>query len=382
MQDKKSFRQGLKEYFEYHSNERKGILGLMVLIVAVMGINILIPYFVSPERGDFSKYESLIKAWEAENKKNRSLPAQHELFSFDPNTLDSAGFRRLGLTARQTKTLMNYRRKGGRFKEKNDLAKIYGIDDSLYHLLSPYISIPAAANRKSGRGEVAAKNKPRVLFSFDPNTLPYDSLLLLGFSGKLAGQIVHYREKGGRFKTKESLLKIYSMDTALYESLKDYIVLKTTLPEKKSAHTERRFPENKSELMVELNGADTLDLQQLYGIGPGFARKIVKYRDLLGGYYRKEQLLEVYGMDKERYGKFEKNIYADTLLIRKININKASLKQLIRHPYIDYSIAKRIVLLRKQKGGKFQKVSDLREIDMLYDSLFRKIRPYLSVGGE
>lgn len=101
---------------------------------------------------------------------------------------------------------------------------------------------------------------------------------------------------------------------------------------------------------VELNSADSSLLLDLYGIGPVFAGRIVKYRKLLGGFHSREQLLEVYGMDSLRYGGFEDRIYLDVSLLIRININTSSFRDLLRHPYLDYETVKKIVHYRDRNG--------------------------------
>ena len=76
--------------------------------------------------------------------------------------------------------------------------------------------------------------------------------------------------------------------------------------------------------MVELNEADTLTLKKIPGIGSTFARRIVRYRELLGGYYTVEQLAEVYGIDEERYIALYPWFRVDTTRLRPQSINQLS----------------------------------------------------------
>jgi competence ComEA-like helix-hairpin-helix protein len=130
--------------------------------------------------------------------------------------------------------------------------------------------------------------------------------------------------------------------------------------------------------MLELNTADTSDLQQLHGIGPVFSKRIVKYRNLLGGYCSKEQLMEVYGLEQELYDKLKHHIVVDTSKVSKLNINTADIDDLKRHPYLDYYQAKAVVEYR-QKIGAFKTINDLRHIVLIDNNTFEKIKPYLSV---
>ena len=131
--------------------------------------------------------------------------------------------------------------------------------------------------------------------------------------------------------------------------------------------------------MVELNSADTLDLQQLFGIGPAFARRIVKYRQLLGGFVDKRQLLEVYGMDEERYRGFADQLQLDSTLIIKIALNSATIDDLKRHPYIDYYQAKALVRYREQ-AGPFQKTEELLKVNLIDTEFVTKIEPYIQLN--
>ena len=130
--------------------------------------------------------------------------------------------------------------------------------------------------------------------------------------------------------------------------------------------------------MLELNTADSLDLQQLKGIGPGYARRIIAWREKLGGFYDKRQLLEVYGMDTLRFGWISSHVTADPQYIKRMNINVVALKELIRHPYFPFPLSKRIILHRHQKGP-FRIVDELKEAGGLSDSLFRRMVPYLDL---
>lgn len=99
---------------------------------------------------------------------------------------------------------------------------------------------------------------------------------------------------------------------------------------------------------VSINSCDTSTLETLPGIGPVLSRRIIKYRELLGGYYTKDQMLEVFGMTDENYNRFVKHITIDTLKIRKLNLNTATFKEINAHPYISYEQTKAIFKLRSK----------------------------------
>lgn len=129
-------------------------------------------------------------------------------------------------------------------------------------------------------------------------------------------------------------------------------------------------------VVVEINGADTIKLQELTGIGPAFARRIVKYRDMLGGYAYPEQLLQVYGMDSARYLSFIGEVTVDTSLIRRINVNDATFRDLLRHPYLEFDQVKAICNYRDRKGG-ISNPPELWTAGILPDTLRKWIEPYL-----
>ena len=137
----------------------------------------------------------------------------------------------------------------------------------------------------------------------------------------------------------------------------------------------------KKPLMVELNSADSLDLVQLYNIGPTFARRILKYRSRLGGFVDKRQLWEVWGMDSARYNDIAPHISVDTALVAKLDINSASIDQLKRHPYLDYYQAKAIVQYRETLGT-YRSISDLKMVSLIDKSTYSKIASYLICSSQ
>lgn len=132
------------------------------------------------------------------------------------------------------------------------------------------------------------------------------------------------------------------------------------------------------DFIIELNSADTLELQRLRGIGSAFARRIIGYRERLGGYIRKDQLMEVFGMDPERYNGIKGNLIVDTSRIRKIDINTVQFKELMRHPYFPYELTREIILHRK-KIKNFEGKEQLKEIPVISDSIYMKIYPYINI---
>ncbi|MCR4659138.1 MAG: helix-hairpin-helix domain-containing protein [Bacteroidales bacterium] len=132
----------------------------------------------------------------------------------------------------------------------------------------------------------------------------------------------------------------------------------------------------RARLVVDINTADTLTLQLLHGIGPTYARRIVAYRNRLGGYVSTSQLTEVYGFSDELYQHILPYLTLSTDSIRQIDMNTVTLKQLIRHPYIDYYQARDLIALRNS-GVRFGSVQDLLLSPTMDEATLSRLEPYL-----
>ncbi len=205
------------------------------------------------------------------------------------------------------------------------------------------------------------------LFRFDPNIAEKDEFLKLGFSERVANNIINYRNKGGKFRVKEDLKKIYGVDTVLYKNVEEFIIIKG-----KSVKKIDKF---------EINSTDSAGWTSLNGIGPYFAGKICKYRKMLGGFYKLEQLKEVYNFKEETYEKIKGELKVDTLLVRRININFSDIKELKQHPYCRYENAKKIVDYRSLKGN-YSSVNQLLEDSVIEGEVYYKLKPYLTIVQE
>jgi DNA uptake protein ComE-like DNA-binding protein len=133
--------------------------------------------------------------------------------------------------------------------------------------------------------------------------------------------------------------------------------------------------------ILEINSADSLQLLDLPGIGPSFAKRIIKYRQMLGGFASTGQLREVYGMDSARLAGFIGLVRVDTSLIRKLDLNKATFKELLAHPYLEYEQVKSIVRFRDKKGT-IGSPGELWEAGILADSLRKGLSHYFSAVAD
>ncbi len=309
----------LIDYFQLNQKEQKGIFVLLVLLLFLIILKMLVPFWRSPEglnytmvfsedskdevygEDDFADDGSGFS--EEEKIEKRVLSGY---FFFDPNELPKEGWIKLGLSPEQAKVIINYRNKGGRFRKAEDLSRMYSISESKFKELLPYVQI---AEEEIGKEEIEFNAKSETLQEFS-------------FSYK-----------------KEPLYKI------------------------------------------SLNEADTTAWMQIRGIGPVFSSRIVKFRDALGGFHTKEQLMEVYGMTPELFQKIQEQLLDQPLVYDKIFINRIGIDSLAKHPYIRYKKARTIVNYRIQHGP-FEKIEDLGNILILDLDFLRKIEPYLDFARD
>lgn len=208
-------------------------------------------------------------------------------------------------------------------------------------------------------------------FNFDPNLIVKEDWLNLGLSESQTKTILNYRKAGGTFFKKTDLKKIYSINEGQYLKLEPYIIFTT------STNTKKTYA--KSIVKIELNASDSIDLIKIRGIGSVFASRILKYRKLLGGYSQASQLTEVYGIDSSKFQKLKQHFSAcDSNKIIRININIASFRELLKHPYISYEFVKRIVNERRKKD--FSSFKEFSKRTNTSDSLLRKLKPYLIIS--
>ena len=213
-------------------------------------------------------------------------------------------------------------------------------------------------------------------FIFNPNLLPSEQWSKMGLKDWQIKVIKKYEAKGGKFYKKEDFKRMFCISPSEYLILEPYI----SIPEQKNEYAERKpeIKEIKKKVLVDLNTADSVTLLTLYGVGPSFAKRIIKYRNLLGGFYSKNQLLEVYGFDQGKLDQIEANCDVNPGGIKKININTIRTDELKKHPYMDYYTAKAIVDQRIILG-RFTSLQQIKTIPLIHEDLFNKIQHYLVI---
>ncbi len=227
--------------------------------------------------------------------------------------------------------------------------------------------------------EKADDNKTRApqLFSFNPNNLSVSLWEKLGLSTRQIKVIKNYEAKGGKFYRKEDLKKIYSIKQEQYTVLEPYInIPPKAYPAYSKTPYEKKPYAAKVSNIIDLNTADSVQLESLNGVGPAFASRIIKYRNRLGGFYSKAQLKEVYGLDSVLYDKLQNQITVNPSAIRPFLINSATFADLKGHPYLTYKQINAIIKFRNQHGA-YKSLTDLKAIVVLDEKVLDKIGPYI-----
>lgn len=232
-----------------------------------------------------------------------------------------------------------------------------------------------------GYSSYSSKNKGK-LFYFDPNSISVEGWKKLGLRDKTIATIMNFRNKGGKFRQPGDIKKIWGLFPDEAERLIPYIKIETTGENISRSNysnfsPERKYDNRKIYASVNINSADTIDWMALPGIGTALSKRIISFRDKLGGFYDVNQVGETFGLPDSVFQKI-KPLLQISGEVKKININTASLEELKAHPYIRYQLGNAIAQYRVQHGN-YRSVQDIQKIMIIKDDIFNKISPYLTV---
>jgi competence protein ComEA len=307
----------LRELFSFTASERNGIIVLLVLIMMLSVFISLQGKFVSLPKEDFTAFDAFLASVEEKISEDSAAYAeQQEKKNNFPSPSEEAG------------------------------------QHSVFHT--------------------------KELFNFNPNGLPVDDWVRLGLSPAQARSVKNFEAKGGSFKTKEDVKKLFVISEERYRELEPFIVLPESKSNEQLASSKPATKNPPIPSIVELNTADSSLLLTVKGIGPAFAHRIIVYRDLLGGFHSKDQLMEVFGMDAEKYAGIKEHVKADSSYIRKININTVEASTLKKFPYLKPNVAAALVNYRKSHGN-YRSVAGIRSCALVTEELYKKIAPYLTI---
>ncbi|MBS1615399.1 MAG: helix-hairpin-helix domain-containing protein [Bacteroidetes bacterium] len=279
-------------WVRFSRSERMGIAFFGVLLLGLMFLRLGLPH---GQKSRFEKqiagrklqtdYEGLsTRSYSLPEHNEAPIPSPAELFYFDPNTLDSVGFIRLGMPLRAVRGLMNWRRKGKHFYKPADLKPLYNLPETTYVKLEPYIRIVSQNHDAVWRVQEAYQG-PQEL---DLNTADSASLerYVSGIGPVLAHKIVERRKALGGFLNLEQLLEVYKFPDTTFQKLKQKL---------------RIHPESVHK--INLNQASASQLAAHPYIGEKLATYILLYRAGIGGYTQLEQLRQAPLMNEEIYRK-------------------------------------------------------------------------------
>ncbi len=311
-----------KDFFSFTKQERQGIFILFALIAGIcIGKFLFSPKGTVPEEKDVVVKQRV----EKQDYDFQSLPVNpdycidkpaFELKPFDPNTADSVMFVSLGLKPYIAKNIIKYRNKGGIFRKPDDFGKIYGLNNADFEKLKPYVRIQSQ-NESDKFVTQIQKNQPVV-------------------------------ETTNQFSKKEKVI---------------------------SSGKQEKLERGAT---IDINIADTIELKKIPGIGAGFAKRIVKYRQILGGFYSLEQIKEVYGVDNDLFLKIIPYMtISENADFQRIPVNQSSLDKLKSHPYINFYQAKVLLELRKKKG-KIRDISELVLFEEFSKNDLERLTHYLT----
>ena len=308
--------------------------------------------------------------------------AEVEYKPFDPNTADYRTMISSGVPRTVAVNLIKWRESGKVFRIKEDVALCYGMTDSLFFILEEYITIGEEFKIKRNAPKQSYYSKPQTtkkerhqlkteLVPFSLDTVSASYLELLGFTPKQAELVVRYREIIGGYPSFEKFAECYAVDSTMAERLRPYIIF-----------NEQERAANKIadiEFPIEINSADVATLVRISGIGQTSAKQIVRYRELLGGYYSVEQISELQVVTAENFQRILPQICCDNSKIKKININFAAQNELETHPYLSSRMLKRIINKRLLKGG-WSTIEEMIEDNIFSADEAARIAPYLQFG--
>ncbi|MEO6489803.1 MAG: helix-hairpin-helix domain-containing protein, partial [Ferruginibacter sp.] len=220
-----------------------------------------------------------------------------------------------------------------------------------------------------------------VVFYFDPNTLPPDGWKKLGIRDKTIQTIQNFISKGGKFREPEDLKKIWGLHEDQIQRLLPYVKIKETavdLSEDNKPVFQSNKYERKNPQPIDINLADTIQFKGLPGIGDKLSKRIVTFREKLGGFYSIDQVAETFGLPDSVFQKIKPYLQYKTEELKLININTATIDELKMHPYIRYGLGNAIIQYRNQHGN-FSNITELRRIMLINDDFYSRISKYLTV---
>lgn len=312
--------QFLKDYFSFTRKERTGIVVVVAVITLLIILPFFFPYFIKKEKTQAAKFAKEIAQLRLDTSSKKLYTNKY--------------------------------------------------DDGYYNDYTPSIK------------KYDSKSKAE-LFLFDPNTASVADWVRLGIKPHTAQTIQKYISKGGQFHKPDDIKKIWGLSPKDAERLIPYVSIKEV--KKEYLQYERKeYPDQKNYSTkypvqkIDINLADTSQYVSLPGIGSKLSKRIIAFREKLGGFYSIDQVGETYFLPDSTFQKIKPYLILNSKAIKKMNINFASVDEMKSHPYIKYNIANAIFQYRQQHGS-FNSVEEIKKIMTVTDDFYDKIFAYLTV---
>ncbi len=369
-------------FFYFTKSERIGT----VLLLLLCGLLFIAPRWL-PDRSaqpesDFSELKANIDKWETETGDTTQTDREYGYSAgktrqpasrFHPNRATYELLAAAGVSPKARRSWLAYLKKGGQFRSWKDVEKFRSLTDADRAALRPllYFDVPDSDRR------AASSSVPQsiVLAPFDPNTVSAETLEQMGVPAKTARNWAKFLASGARFRKAEDVRKIYGMTDDDYARIAPYIQMGEPLAQAADAPLPQTYGSKDRNARVDINQATAEQWQQLPGIGPAFSKRIIAYREKLGGFHSVEQVAETYGLPDSVFQSIYLQLRPSPVL-RTIAINQASIEELDAHPYVNKSDAKLLVNYRKQHGS-YPNIDAIGNLYGLEPGFITKVGPYL-----
>ena len=286
-----------KSHFWYNKSQRNGIF-ILVLIIIVLQVTISFVDFSDNDFLDSETKEMLTFQKQIDSLKTIELESRKpKIYPFNPNYITDYKGEQLGMSLNEIDRLLEFRKTNNFINSAKEFQKVTKVSDSLLNVISPFFKFPDWVVKRNNK-----------------------------------------------IKNQNSLKKFNSSSNVNTKNI------------------EESFSDIANVSTSDLNKATVLDLQSVKGVGIKLSERIVNYRTKLQGFTFKNQLYEVWGLKKEIANKVLLNFKTlSKPKIRKENINTIDFKQLLKNPYVDYNLCKKIFNYRDEVA-ELQDISELKNI--------------------
>lgn len=384
-----------KSTFYLNKSQR---FGLYLLFILILLFEVFQNLSIQKNTYQLSEADKILLESYRETSKNFSNSSlknnsKDSIQPFNPNDLTLKDWMNLGFSERQAEVILKYKGiVGGKFTSKEQIKKCYVIDEEKYNELAPFILLPEQS--ESVFIESSSLKSKIVYQKFNPNDLPQQGWMKLGFSPKQAEIIMKYKQIiGGKFTSKEQIRKCFVIDDEKYAEMKAYILL----PEKSKEDdrlSNKQIGKKIHYVQFNPNNYTTKDWQKL-GFSSKQAASILKYKAILGGRFKsKEQLRKCYMISDEKYAEMEPYIDFSESTVEKIEqktiekiVDRIELNEkfnpndLSRDDWVKLGFTEKqvntILNFKRSLGGRFKDAKILKRCYAISEEKFKELEPYL-----